>query len=91
VLVAHAQKIEIEFDRNTDFTKYRAFAITDAKLNRRKPSLNSELVRKRLDDDIQKYLTAKNLGVTSGPSDLNVRYTLGTARKAETEAYPAAW
>jgi hypothetical protein len=43
VLGAHAQKIEIEFDRNTDFTKYRAFAITDANLNSRNPSLNSEL------------------------------------------------
>jgi hypothetical protein len=24
-------------------------------------------------------------------SDLNVRYTLGTTRKIETEAYPAGW
>jgi hypothetical protein len=92
VLGAHAQKIEIEFDRAADFTKYKTFAIRDAKLNSRNPSLNSELVRKRLDDDIQKYLTAKGLeGTGSGPSDLNVRYTLGAVRKAETEAYPAGW
>jgi len=27
----------------------------------------------------------------SGPSDLNVRYRLGTARKDEIESYPAGW
>jgi hypothetical protein len=29
--------------------------------------------------------------VASGPADLNVRYTLGAARKTELEAYPAGW
>jgi hypothetical protein len=37
-------------------------------------------------------LTAKGLTkVTTGASDLNVRYTLGTRRSVETEAYPAGW
>lgn len=92
VLGAFAQKVEMEFDRNADFARYRTFAIRDPRLNSRNPSLNSELVRKRLNDDIQKYLTAKGLSVVaSGPSDLNVRYTLGAARRVETEAYPAGW
>jgi hypothetical protein len=29
--------------------------------------------------------------VSTGPADLNVRYTFGSARKVETEAYPAGW
>ncbi len=29
--------------------------------------------------------------MASGPSDLNVRYHFGSARKMETEAYPAGW
>jgi Domain of unknown function (DUF4136) len=91
-LGAHAQKIEIEFDRNVDFSKFRTFAIRDGRLNSKNPSLNSELVRKRLDDDIQMYLAGKGLEpVGSGPSDLNIRYTLGAARRVEREAYPAGW
>ena len=29
--------------------------------------------------------------MTSGPSELNVRYRFGSARKVQTEAYPAGW
>ncbi len=92
VMAAFAQKIETEFDQAVDFSKFQTFAIRDGRLNSRNPSLNSELVRKRLDADIQKYLGAKGLQfVPSGRSDLNVRYTLGAVRGAQTEAYPAGW
>jgi uncharacterized protein DUF4136 len=92
VMAAFAQKIETEFDQAVDFSKFKTFAIRDGRLNSRNPSLNSELVRKRLDADIQKYLGAKGLlFVPSGRSDLNVRYTLGAVRGAQTEAYPAGW
>jgi hypothetical protein len=91
-LSAFAQKIEIESDQAVDFSKFKTFAIRDSRLNSQNPSLNSELVRKRLDADIQKYLGAKGLVfVPSGPSDLNIRYTLGAVRKSELEAYPAGW
>lgn len=91
-LAALAQKIEIESDAAVDFSKFQTFAIRDARLNSQNPSLNSELVRKRLDADIQKYLEAKGLTfVASGASDLNVRYTLGAVRRTELEAYPAGW
>jgi len=74
------------------FPNFHTFAIRDGRLNSRNPSLNSELVRKRIDADIQKYLQAKGLTyVASGKSDLNVRYTLGAVRKTEVEAYPAGW
>ena len=91
-LGAFAQKIEIESDATVDFSKFKTFAIRDARLNSANPSLNSELVRKRLNADIEKYLGAKGLTfVPSGASDLNVRYTLGAVRRAELEAYPAGW
>jgi hypothetical protein len=91
-LPGFAQKIEIESDQDADFTKYHTFAIRDGRLNSKNPSLNSELIKKRIDSDIQKALIAKGLTfVPSGSSDLNVRYTLGSARKLETEAYPAGW
>jgi hypothetical protein len=91
-LPALAQRIEIEFDQATDFSKFKTFAIRDAQLNSRNPSLSGELIRKRLDADIRRSLEGKGLAfVGSGPSDLNVRYTLGAARRVETETYPAGW
>jgi hypothetical protein len=87
-----AQKIDIESDAAIDFSKYHTFAIRDGRLNSNNPALNSELVRKKIDADIQRALEAKHLTyVTSGPADLNVRYTLGAARKIERDVYPAGW
>jgi hypothetical protein len=89
---ARAQKVTMEFDQTIDFSKYKTFAIRDGQLNSRSPALNSPLVKKQIEADIQNDLTAKGLTmVTSGASDLNVRYTFGAARKTEIEAYPAGW
>jgi hypothetical protein len=91
-MAAHAQKIEVEFDQNADFSKFKTFAIRDGKLNSKNPSLNSELIRKRIDGDIQKYFEAKGLEFAGeGRADLNIRYTLGAARTVTREAYPAGW
>src|ERR1700740_2101452 len=87
---AWAQKITVEFDQAADFSKYKTFAIRDGQLNSKNPSLNSELVKKRIDADIERGLTSRGLvKAESGRSDLNVRYRFGSARKAEIETYPA--
>jgi hypothetical protein len=89
---ARAQKITMEFDQTIDFSRYKTFAILEGQLNSRNPALNSPLVKKQIEADIQNNLTAKGLTMaTSGPADLNVRYTFGAARKTELEAYPAGW
>jgi hypothetical protein len=89
---AFAQKIQIESDPAVDFSRFKTFAIREQRLNSANPSLNSELVKKRIDFDIQKALESKGLTLAaSGPSDLNVRYTLGAVRKTELDAYPAGW
>jgi hypothetical protein len=88
---AFAQKINIEFDQSVDFSKYKTFAIRDGQLNSKNPALNSELVKKQIDADIVRLLTAKGLEIVSGHSDLNVRYRFGSARKTELEQYPAGW
>lgn len=90
--VGFAQKIDIESDPAVPFGKFHTFAIRDSRMNSKNPELNSELVRKRIDADIQKALEAKGLTfVARGKSDLNVRYTLGAVRKVDVEAYPAGW
>jgi hypothetical protein len=89
---AWAQKINIEFDATVDFTRFKTFAIRDGQLNSKNPSLNSELIKKRIDGDIERDLATRGLmKVESGRSDLNVRYRFGSARKAELESYPAGW
>jgi len=86
------QKIEIESDQAVDFTKFKSFTIRGARLNSKNPSLNSDLIRKRINADIVKALAAKGVEfLEEGPSDLNVRYTLGAVRKTELESYPAGW
>jgi Domain of unknown function (DUF4136) len=89
---ARAQKITMEFDQRIDFSRYKTFAIRDGQLNSGNPALNSPLVKKQIEADIQNGLTVKGLTLVSGGSaDLNVRYTFGAARKTEVEAYPAGW
>lgn len=87
-----AQKVEIEFDQAVDFSHFKTFAIRSERLNSKSPSLNSELVKKRINADIVKFLEAKGLEfVVQGPSQLNVRYTMGAVRETKAEAYPAGW
>ena len=88
---ALAQKVTVEFDQAANFRQYKTFAIRDGQLNSNNPALNNELVKKRIDAAIERYLTNKGLTMVSGKSDLNVRYHFGSARKMETEAYPAGW
>jgi Domain of unknown function (DUF4136) len=90
--VARAQKITMEFDQSIDFSRYKTFAIRDGQLSSKNPALNSPLVKKQIEADIERDLTKKGLTMaSSGPADLNVRYTFGAARKTEIEAYPAGW
>jgi len=88
---AFGQKITIEFDAAADFGKYKTFAIRNGVLNSKNPALNSELVKKRIDSDIERFLTARGLTKVDAQPDLNVRYRLGSARLTQVEAYPAGW
>jgi Domain of unknown function (DUF4136) len=86
-----AQKITVEFDQSADFSRYKTFAIRDGQLNSGNPALNSELVKKQIDADIERGLTARGLIMVTERADLNVRYRFGSLRKTELETYPAGW
>ncbi|MGD1210159.1 MAG: DUF4136 domain-containing protein [Candidatus Acidiferrales bacterium] len=88
---ALAQKVTVEFDQAADFSKYKTFSIRSGQLNSKNPALNSELVKKQIEGDIVRDLTARGLSEVSGSSDLIVRYHFGSARKEEVETYPAGW
>jgi uncharacterized protein DUF4136 len=88
---AFAQKVTVEFDQAANFGNYKTFAIREGQLNSKNPALSSDLVKKQIEADIEHDLTSKGLTRVTGPSDLNVRYTFGAARKTEVETYPAGW
>ena len=89
--LALCQKVSLEFDETRDFSDYKTFAIASGKLNSKNPSLNNELVQKKLDDEIRRRLTERGLTEVPSRPDLNVRYSLGAGQRVEDEAYPAGW
>lgn len=91
VLPATAQKITFEFDESRDFSDYRTFKILEGAIHSQNPSLNNSLVKKKIESEIRARLAAKGMTETEARPDLNVRYSLGSARKTEVEAYPAGW
>jgi uncharacterized protein DUF4136 len=88
---AVAQKITVQFDQDADFSHFKTFTIRPGQLNSKNPALNSDLVRKRIDADIEKALTAKGLTEVASHADLNVLYRLGTDRGTQLDTYPAGW
>jgi hypothetical protein len=88
---AFAQKVTVEFDHTADFGRYKTFAIRNGQLNSRNPALNSQLVKKQIEESIERHLTSRGLTEVTGHADLNVVYHFGSARKTEVEAYPAGW
>lgn len=89
--LAFAQKVSIEFDETRDFSDYKSFTIVAGTLNSRNPSLNNELVKKKIDEEIRRRLTERGLTEVPSRPDLNVRYSLGAGQRVETEVYPAGW
>ena len=85
------QKVTAEADRAVDFSKFKTFNIVGRELNSKNPALNSDLVKKQLDSDIEHALEAKGMEMTTVRPDLNIRYHLGSARRSELESYPAGW
>jgi hypothetical protein len=88
---ALAQKIDIEFDESAVFERYKTFHVVEGQINAKAAALNSDLTRRKIENEIRKRLTEKGLMEVESRPDLNVRFTLGQARRSEVEAYPAGW
>jgi hypothetical protein len=90
-LLLAAQKVNVEFDDGADFFRYRTFMIREGQIHSTNPSLNNDLVRKKIESLIRQHLTAKGLIEVEKQPDLNVRFSLGAARRTQVEQYPAGW
>ena len=86
-----AQKVHTEFDETVNFSQFKTFFIVKGQLNSKNPSLNSELVRKKIDTELRRRLTEKGLVEVTEKPDLNVRYSLGAANHREVDVYPSGW
>ena len=58
---AMAQKIDIEADESVDFSKFKTFRIGEGQLKSKSPSLNSDLTRRKIENEIRKRLIEKGL------------------------------
>lgn len=86
-----AQKVTVDFDPTFEFTSLKTFHIVNGQINTKNPSLNNDLVRKRIEEDIRKKLVERGLAEAPSNADLNVRFLLGAANRREVERYPAGW
>jgi len=87
--ILRAQKVSIEADEATDFSKYKTFALRDGRLTARSPALNSELMKKRLETEIRTRLVERGLTEATGSADVNVFFIFASRPKAEVNAVPA--
>jgi hypothetical protein len=90
-LTLSAQKVTVEFDETRDFSGFKTFSLLSGKIHSRNPSLNNELVTKKLDALIRKRLTERGLSEVESKPDLNVLYSLGSGRRKQVERYGAGW
>ena len=88
---ALAQKIDVEFDEAANFAGYKTFHINEGQLNAKAAALNSDLTRRKIENEIRKRLIEKGLMEVNTRPDLNVGFSLGSARRTEVETYPAGW
>ena len=86
---ALAQKVDIEADESVDFSKYKTFRMAEGQLKSKSPSLNSDLTRRKIENEIRKRLIEKGLTEASSQPDLNVMFRLGSATRNEVDAFPA--
>ena len=86
-----AQKVTIEFDEEHDFSDYKTFALLDGKIHSKNPSLNNDLVHRKIDAAIRKRLSGRGLIEVASEPDLNVEYSLGSGNRSQVERYGAGW
>lgn len=86
-----AQKITTEFDETHDFSDYKTFALLPGKIHSQNPSLNNDLVVKKIDGLIRQHLALRGVTEAASQPDLNVVWSLGSGKRQEVERYGLGW
>jgi len=80
---------DVDFNEQTEFSKFKTFAINETQITARQPELNSPLVRNKITDAIRTQLVAKGLTEVPSRADLVINYRLGATDRREVERFPA--
>src|SRR5438093_12877009 len=75
-VVLAADDRNIDFDRHTDFSTLRSFALHEGKVNSPSPELNNPLLVRKIGDAIRAALLSKGLKETANSPDLIVDYSI---------------
>jgi hypothetical protein len=79
----------VDFDPQTDFTQFKTFALGKGVLRSRKPELDNDIVRKKIEEALRIELTKRGLQEEPGPgSDLIVTFRFGSVDKREVQSWP---
>ena len=65
----------VDFDKATDFSKFKSFTIREGKINSGRPQLNNSLVIRKIGDAIRTALTSRGLTETSTKPDVIVEFS----------------
>jgi len=85
---AMAQKVVMEFDEGASFSQFKTFAIRDGLLRSASPALNNDLMKKHLEEAIERAFTERGLTKATGSPDLNLSYILGSRAGTENSTSP---
>ena len=69
----------LEFDKATDFSKFKTFSITGGTIRSNAPELNNALIKQKIADAIRAQLVGARMSETQDRPDLIVTYQLGSA------------
>jgi len=75
-VVVFADERNFDFDRHTDFSTFKTFALGAGKVDSPRPELNNALVVKKIGDAIRAELAKKGLKETANYPDLVVDYSI---------------
>src|ERR1051325_10531971 len=78
-----------DFDHDIDFSQFKTFAFGQARLRSPKPELNSEIIKKKVQDSIRAELIKRGLQEEQVQrADLVVSFGFGSFEKREVETVP---
>jgi len=80
----------VDFDRHTDFSTLKTFALRDGKVSSPRPELNNTLVMKKIADAIRTQLMAKGLKETLNAPDIVIDYSVSGQDFSEQRGGPAS-
>ncbi|MFM7852857.1 MAG: DUF4136 domain-containing protein [Flammeovirgaceae bacterium] len=83
----HAQSIDVEYDRNRDFSVYKTFKFGDSQIitPEDQKKISDEKLNKWVISAITEELTLKGLKKSDSAADLTITYAAGTLARSDVE------